>query len=81
MGSTPQENFNDGEDAGKLKSHIPVIAVTGNARKEYIAKGFPSLKSADIFSFIRGNRLLCLKPYEKQHLIDKIIELTGGAQN
>jgi CheY-like chemotaxis protein len=41
---------------GKLKSHIPVIAVTGNARREHIERGSP-YSPALMASVVCGNRL------------------------
>ena len=63
------------EKQGKLPGHTPIIAVTGNARREYIDKGTSlenftdAAKSIGIESFI-------VKPYEKQDLIEKIRNLT-----
>jgi CheY-like chemotaxis protein len=64
------------EVAGKLPAHIPVIAVTGNARREHIERGTSLLLVLTLASSV-GIDYFVVKPYEKQELIKKIHELTG----
>lgn len=61
---------------GKLPAHIPVIAVTGNARKEHIERGTSPSPVLTLASSV-GIDYFVVKPYEKQDLIKKILELTG----
>ena len=59
--------------------HIPIIAVTGNARMEQIENG----QSPDSFLTVAlsvGMDHVVTKPYSKKDLIDKIRELTQVIQ-
>jgi CheY-like chemotaxis protein len=63
------------ESAGELDGRIPIIAVTGNARREYIDKGTILSIALTIATSI-GIDSFIVKPYEKQDLLDKVRALT-----
>ena len=64
------------EAAGDLTGRTPIIAVTGNARKEYVDKGTRPLgASTDIVASSVGIDSFIVKPYDKKELIDKIRSL------
>jgi CheY-like chemotaxis protein len=64
------------ENAGELEGRTPIIAVTGNARNEYIDRGISNvlrrklMKASEI-----GIDGFIVKPYEKAILIEKIRSL------
>ena len=61
------------EASGVFPSRTPVIAVTGNARTEYVDKG---MSHTGILSNISASAVgidaFIVKPYEKQDLMEKI---------
>lgn len=56
--------------------HIPVIAVTGNARREYIERGTTRNRRVLISASSVGMNYFFTKPYDKKELIKKVLELS-----
>lgn len=67
------------EEAGYYHGRTPIIAVTGNARTEYIDKGMAPAEQSNFEASAVGVDAFIVKPYEKQDLIEKILMLVGQA--